>query len=166
MRCLLCKNGELVCSKEKYHYTESGLDNVYLENIEVCRCPACHEKIVSIPAMPELNRLIGLILIKKKSPLNGKEIRYLRKNIGQKANELAELMGVDVSTFSRWESGKQKMSKPHDRFFRLLYSNIKGISEEEIRHLIKWFKEIEEKEETPLWQIPLSTWCKAPLCTT
>ncbi|MFP4381979.1 MAG: type II TA system antitoxin MqsA family protein, partial [Candidatus Sumerlaeia bacterium] len=108
MRCLLCKKGDLISNREEYHYTESGLDNIYLENIEVSRCSACHEEIVSIPAMPELNSLIGLILIKKKSPLNGKEIRYLRKNIGLKANEVAELMGVDTSTFSRWESGKQK----------------------------------------------------------
>jgi hypothetical protein len=26
---------------KRYHYTECGLDNVYLENVEVRVCPAC-----------------------------------------------------------------------------------------------------------------------------
>ena len=46
--CPVCQEGELEVSRENYRYTESGLPNVTLENIEVSHCAACGERIVSI----------------------------------------------------------------------------------------------------------------------
>ncbi|MCP4346930.1 MAG: YgiT-type zinc finger protein [Desulfobacterales bacterium] len=51
MNCPIC-NSEMVCKRTIHHYTESGLDNVFLDGVEVCQC-SCSEKIVSIPAIPE-----------------------------------------------------------------------------------------------------------------
>jgi len=149
MKCPNC-NSETVSIKNKHHYTECGLDDVFLEGVNVYEC-SCGEEFVSIPAIPELHSLIGLILLKKKSLLNNKEIRFLRKNMGLTATKLSEIIGVDIATVSRWENKNQQIDKSHDRLIRLIYSNIKDIPAREIKHLIEEdFKEIKpEQKDTP-----------------
>jgi len=140
-------NSETVCIKDKHHYTECGLNYVFLEGVDVCEC-TCGEKFVIIPAMPQLNSLIGFSLIKKKALLNGQEIRFLRKNMGLTATKLSKIIGVDNATVSRWENGNQTITKPHDRLVKLVYSNIKGVPTDKIKHLIEEdFKEIEPKQK-------------------
>ena len=161
MKCPAC-NSEAVCKSEPYQYKECGLDNIVLEGIDIFECQ-CGEKIVCIPAMPELHSLIGLFLIKKKSLLNGKEIRFLRKNIGLTAAKLSGYLGVDNATISRWENDNQSIAKSHDRFLRLLYLTIKGISKNEIIHLItEDFIEIQpQHRDIPDFIIPLDKWSKS-----
>ena len=152
MKCPVC-NSETVCTQDPYHYMESGLDYVYLEGIDVCKC-SCGEVIVSIPAMPQLHSIIGLGIIKKRSLLVGQQIRFLRKNMGLTATKLSKIIGVDNATISRWENGNQPIDKSHDRLIRLVYSNIKSIPEEEIKHLIEEdFVEIEPEQKEILKQI-------------
>lgn len=152
MKCPVC-NSETVCARDTHHYTESGLDYVYLEGVDVCKC-SCGEAIVSIPAMPQLHSVIALAIIKKKSLLIGQEIRFLRKNMGLTATKLSKIIGVDNATISRWENGSQTITKPHDHFIRLVYSNIKGIPEDEIKHLIQEdFEGIEPKQKKILQYI-------------
>jgi len=149
MKCPVC-NSEAVCTQGTYHYKESGLDNVYLEGVDVCKC-SCGEVIVSIPAMPQLHSVISLAIIEKKSLLIGQEIRFLRKNMGLTATRLSKFIGVDNATISRWENGSQTITKPHDHLIRLVYSNIKGIPKDRIKHLIKEnFEEIEPKQKEVL----------------
>ncbi len=154
MNCPKC-DSKTVRTHKAYHYTESGLDNIYLEGIDVYKC-RCGEIVASIPKVPQLNSLIGLNLLKKKFLLNGKEIKYLRKNVGLTATKLSRYLGVDNATISRWENGTQNISKPHDHLLRLVYSSIKSLPAEEIKHLIEEnFKEIEPKQkEFPKYKIP------------
>ena len=152
MKCPIC-NSETVCTQEPYHYTESGLDYIYLKGIDVCKC-SCGETIVSIPAMPQLHSVIGLGIIKKKSLLGGQEIRFLRKNMGLTATKLSRYIGVDNATISRWENGNQAIDKSHDRLIRLVYSTIKDIPKDEVKHLIEEdFVEIEPEYKELLKQI-------------
>jgi len=137
MKCLICNKGNLVCNKKKYHYLESGLDNVYLEGIEICFCPLCGEEIVNIPSVTALHNLIGKILVRKKSLLNGKEIRFLRKNMGYSAKKFSSIIGVDNTTFSKWENANQGRSNSNDRFIRLIYSEIKNLPRKEIKPLVE-----------------------------
>lgn len=125
------------CKEGTHHYTESGLDNVVLERVEICQCENCDEEIVRIPAMPELNSAIGEVLIKQESILSGKEIRFLRKNMGLSATQLTKIMGVSNEAISRWENGKQKISKTHDRLIRAIYAINKGLSHEKAKSLIE-----------------------------
>jgi putative zinc finger/helix-turn-helix YgiT family protein len=157
MRCPNCKS-KLFWEKGIHHYKECGLNNILLEGVEMCTC-SCGEKIVNIPAMPNLHNVIGLDIIKKKALLNGKEVRFLRKNMGMAAKKLAEIIGVDNATISRWESDDQRISRSNDRFIRLVYSEIKGHPTEEIKHLVEAFGEIKNKKvETPSYKIPLELW--------
>jgi putative zinc finger/helix-turn-helix YgiT family protein len=134
MNCPVCER-QMAQSTGDHNYKESGLDNVTLKGIELYTCD-CGEKLVSIPCIPELHTLIGERLLKKLSILNGKEVRFLRKNIGLRANIFAEILGVDRSTVSRWENGKQKMEKAHDRLIRVTYANLKGVDAEAAKDLI------------------------------
>lgn len=160
MKCPIC-NSEMECNQESYHYIESGLENIYLDGIDGFRC-SCGEEIINIPAMPELHYLIALELIKKKSLLGNREIRFLRKNMGLTGIILSKYIGVDNATLSRWENNVQTIDKSHDRLLRLIYSNIKGISPDEIKHLIQEdFAYIKpEKIEMPVFTIPRENWSK------
>ena len=80
MKCPIC-NSEMECNQESYHYIESGLENIYLDGIDVFWC-SCGEEMINIPAMPELHSLIALELIKKRSLLGNREIRFFRKDMG------------------------------------------------------------------------------------
>jgi len=143
----------------RYRYVESGLDNLILEDIDVFKC-ACGENIVRIPGVDELHRLVGMRIIEKNSPLTGSEIRFLRKNMGMSAMKLAGFMGIDNATVSRWENGKQKISKSHDHFLRLIYCNIKRISLDRIVSIIQdEFPSIQNHHiDIPPYVIPQSEW--------
>ena len=159
MKCPTCKQMMEHRNPNKYQYFESGLNNVFLEGVDMFSC-ACGESIVRIPAVDELHRFIGLRILEKTSSLNGNELRFLRKNVGISAIKLSNLIGVDNATLSRWENGKQSISKPHDLLLRLIYCNMKRINPEEIVHMIlDNFPEIQSKHiKIPSYVIPKMDW--------
>lgn len=158
MNCPFCSR-TLTRHVENHHYAACGLDNVVLEKVEIYRCE-CGEEMVSIPAMPDLHTLIGTNIVAKKSLLNGKEIRFLRKNMGLAAKKLAAIIGVDNATVSRWENDNQSISGPNDRLLRLYYLFEKGLHPEEI-NVQKDFPEIiNEQTESPELLIPYAAWAK------
>lgn len=121
MNCPFC-NKKMSNKREKYPYTESGLNNVYLET-DVYRC-GCGEFIVDIPNIYGLHELIAKDLVRKGSMLDGKEIKYLRKQMHLKANELALILGVSKVTVSRWENEKEKIGVTNDKLIRMVYTQI------------------------------------------
>ena len=147
MNCPSCSS-EMVCKVGKHLYKESGLNNVILRGITICKC-SCGEEVVFIPAIPSLHKLIGAQLINKKSLLNGNEIRFLRKNMSLTANKLSGYLGVDNATISRWENGKQTIKKSNDLLLRLVYSVVKDLSFKETKYLVeKSFKNVKPEQRT------------------
>ncbi len=156
MRCHAC-GAEMTCRLGEHHYTESGLDSVFLADVELWEC-LCGEKAVGIPALPELHRVIGEALARKPALLTGPEIRFLRKNLGLASKDFADLLGVDKATVSRWENGKQVPDRPTDRFIRLVYAAHKGIS---LEWLMAQFPEISGEQEPSLpLRVPRSFWSR------
>ncbi len=101
-----------------YHYTECGLQNVWLTNgYDVCEIDG--EKAVSMSDVDELHELIGRS-IAAKSNLNAREIRFLRKELGLSQKRLEDLLGSTEQTVSLWER-RGRMPKGYDRLVRLLY---------------------------------------------
>ena len=76
----------MTSKKEIYHYTESGLDIVYIET-NVFRCKKCNESVAEIPNIYGLHELIAEKLVKKPFLLKGKEIIFIRKFLHLKAVE-------------------------------------------------------------------------------
>lgn len=158
MRCPHCRK-KMIHKIGKYHYTESGMDNVYLDGVEKYTCN-CGETSVTIPSIMELHDLLGVAIVNKPIGLEGKEVRFLRKNMGYSGKEFADIIGVDHTTLSRWENNNQAVSRSHDRLIRLTYMNIKPIPKKEIQKLINdKFKDIKsEKKGLFDFTIPVSEW--------
>ena len=51
MKCEMCKGETVIKRDHRYHYTECGLDNVYLEGIDLRVCESCGEASPRIPAL-------------------------------------------------------------------------------------------------------------------
>ena len=105
--------------RENYHYTECGLQSVYLKNILVFHC-RCGEIIARIPNMAWLHRAITFCLIKKETLLSGEEIKFLRKMAGLNGVELAKALGVHKATLSKWENQARNITKNSDAALRLI----------------------------------------------
>lgn len=102
----------------KYHYTESGLKNIYLLNgVEVVQTN--YGEATSIHDVDGLHRVIGLNLTLKKY-LTGCELRFIRKELSLAQNGLGTLLGVTGQAVAKWEK-TGRVPKTADRFVRLLY---------------------------------------------
>ncbi|MEW6387814.1 MAG: type II TA system antitoxin MqsA family protein [Thermodesulfobacteriota bacterium] len=120
MTCPTCKReGEIHVGK--HHYTESGLQNVWLKGVEIFECE-CGENFAFIPCARELHNLIAEILLQKEDQLSGREIRFLRKHMGLKAKDFAKQIGVMNVTVSRWEREEIIPPKTIDRLIRYFYA--------------------------------------------
>lgn len=104
--------------QSKYHYTESGLQNVWLENgFAIHETP--YGKGVSIHDVAGLHRVIGRALARLPR-LTGAQVRFLRKELGLSQKVLAALLGTSEQNVSLWER-RGRMPRGNDRLMRLLY---------------------------------------------
>jgi len=120
MLCYDCKV-KMRKIKTNYRYKESGLNNLILKGIPAYKCPKCNQINPIIKNIKELHQLVAQRLINKKSVLSGQELIFLRKEIGLKAKELAEKLGVHKVTISRWENEKEQISFPYDSLVKFIY---------------------------------------------
>ena len=101
-----------------YHYTETGLQNVWLENgYNVRKTP--YGKAVSIDDADGLHKAIGRA-VARKSHLTGTEFRFLRKELDLSQHAVADLLGTSEQTVALWER-RGKIPKTADRMFRAIY---------------------------------------------
>jgi putative zinc finger/helix-turn-helix YgiT family protein len=143
--------------KGRHHYKESGLDNVVLVNIPFYFCK-CGKKFPIIPNILNLHSLISALIIKNPEPLNGKELRFLRKEIGLKAKDFARLLGVSKVTVSRWENDNESIGITSDKLIRLIF--IQKKEEEEDQHFkiaLKHIASVKKKgvKKAPKIEIPM-----------
>lgn len=105
---------------EPLHYTDCGLDNIYLLNgYEIVDTP--YGEGISVKNVDGLREAIAWYLATRKKLLEGKEIRFLRKQLDLTQSELGRALGVDVQTVARWEKGENNISGPAERLLRALY---------------------------------------------
>jgi len=121
MKCENCRNEMTLTKTQKYQYIESGLENIFLDNIEVYYCAECEVQIPIIPKILKLHNTIGFAVVCKNSLLNGSEIQFLRKNLRIKSQDWAKLLRTDKSVYSRWEHDSQNISPQSDLLIRYLY---------------------------------------------
>lgn len=102
-----------------YHYTESGLRNIWLVNGFVKKSTP-YGKGVAIHDVTGLHRAIGESLAKRPY-LTGAELRFLRKEMGLSQAALARLCGSSEQSVSLWER-RGKVPKAEDRLIRVIYA--------------------------------------------
>jgi len=106
----------------RYHYTECGLDNIYLLNghdpVETPRGIG-----VMIQDVDGLHLAIGRMLVREKRDLRGREIRFLRHELNLTQQNLALVLRVNVQAVARWEKEQTKegIPGPAQGLIRLLY---------------------------------------------
>ncbi|MGC3975383.1 MAG: type II toxin-antitoxin system MqsA family antitoxin [Nitrospira sp.] len=168
MKCRTCGMEEMVELKATedapYHYTLSGLQEVYLVGISIWRCSSCGEEVPVIPKVGELHEAIARSLITRDGNLTGKEIKFLRKNAGFQSAEFAALMGVSATYMSKVENNRLKLGPGADKLVRILSS-----ADEKLRDLLyeiaKDLKPTKKKGKPstakPVFRLERKRWLKA-----
>lgn len=106
--------------KNLYHFTGSGLPNVYLSNGFTLESDPDYGEIITIERLPELFIAIAFRLTTMKQPLSGAEFRFLRKRMELSQPELAELLQVNEQTVANYEKLKTHAG-PADTALRYLF---------------------------------------------
>ncbi len=128
-----------------YHYKESGLDNVYLENgFRVHKTP--YGEGISIQNTEGLHKAIGRWLVSLPKPLNGAELRFLRVEMDTTQRDLAGILGTTEQSLRLWEKHRKKaMPGPADRLLRTLYSEYIG-GDGHVRRMLERLCELDQLE--------------------
>ena len=106
---------------KRYHYTECGLDNVVIVGANFLTADDGEEVIV-IPAAGKLHKAIAEGILKRDSAMSGKELRFLRTEMGMTQAQLAQYLHRDVQTVARWEKGEVSLDGNAETLVRLLAS--------------------------------------------
>lgn len=108
-----------------YHYTESGLRNVWLVNgFTVTKTN--YGKGVSFENVEGLHRSIGKWLCSNSPRLKGPEVRFLRQEMELSQAGLAKLLGNNSQSVALWEKSRGQVPKWADRLLRALYREHMG----------------------------------------
>lgn len=128
-----------------YHYVDSGLDNVYLENgYTIHQTP--YGEGVSIHDTDGLHKMLGSWLVDLPRPLNGAELRFLRVQMDMTQKSLAGIMGEDEQALRRWEKYRTKPIRGSaDRLVRALYNEYVG-GDGKLRQMVERLAELDQVE--------------------
>ncbi len=125
-----------------HHYTECGLDNVYLSNGFKITESASGTGI-SVHDLDGLYVVIGKSLEAKSSPLSPKEFRFLRVELDLSQKAVAGLMEKSDQTIAKWEKGDVKIPILADKAIRDLY--MESIGEGHTAGLLKKLASVDRK---------------------
>ena len=132
-----------------YLFADSGLPNVFLAGIKyfVCEVCSCIVK-VEIPAIEDLMNALARAVVLKISPLTGKEVQFLRKRVGIRQTDFADIISVTPEQLSRWENEHNGLSGAMDKFIRLAYTFIS--KDTKLKSLVDKVKEEFQKWSTSI----------------
>ena len=102
----------------EYRYTESGLDNVIIKGIQVHGDDA-DEQCFTIPNINGLHKAIASGIVYRHSTMTGKELRFLRSEMGMTQAELAALVHREPLAVSRWERAEVPIDSNAEALIRL-----------------------------------------------
>jgi YgiT-type zinc finger domain-containing protein len=120
MRCTSCNSKRILKPETKtLKYEASGLDNVIIRGAKVYHCDNCGENYVQYGNLEEIDAAIADILLKKKAPLTGKEIRFLRTWKGYSGVRFASFISQSSAHLYRIEASNKPVNSKFDRLVRL-----------------------------------------------
>ncbi len=99
-RCPSCKASELQKGMGREEI-EVGI-HVFGAQLEGYHCNCCGEVVIRLSELGRFERGIAGWLARE-GVLSGEAFRFMRKAVGLRAKELAELLDVTPETISRWE---------------------------------------------------------------
>jgi putative transcriptional regulator len=111
--------------RKPYHYTECGLDYVYLlDGFEIVK--TAHGPAVRVVNASKLDRAIALAIVRRQKKLTGQEVRLLRGLLDMTQEELGRALGKDAQSIARWEKGKTELPATEDIAIRQIYLEKNG----------------------------------------
>lgn len=102
-----------------YHYTECGLDNVFIEGMDMVQDHNGEDTVV-IPAIGLLHKVIAEGIIQLPTKMSGRELRFLRSEMGMTQTKLAEVLKVTLLTVGRWEREETPIKDAAEMLIRLM----------------------------------------------
>jgi len=101
-----------------YRYTECGLDNVLIEGLAVVRDDDGDE-VITLPNINGLHRAIAESIVNSPSGMTGKELRFIRTELGRTQAEMGKLVHRDHQSIGRWERSECPMEGAAEALIRL-----------------------------------------------
>lgn len=123
-----------------YHYTESGLSNIYLVN-GVNTEIEDGEEYTSIDNMDGLHKAIALAIVDSKRPLTHEEFKFLRVELNQSQVALAKHFDVTEQTIARYEKNQTKIPRTTDAYLRSLHAASMG-KNHPVSYFFKLFSDV------------------------
>ena len=102
-----------------YHYTESGRDNVIVYGVEPC-LDDDGDEVITIANISGLHSTIASAIVTHESGISGKELRFLRTEMGMTQAELARIVHHNSQSIARWEKSECPIDPTAEALIRLL----------------------------------------------
>lgn len=130
-----------------YHYTECGLDYIYLKDgFHYHETP--YGKGVSFDDPDGLHDAIARTVLAMPRQLKGQEVRFLRSMLGVSQTSLATAIGTTRPSVARWEGDADKdIPGTADRALRMFYA-FQVLGHKETNKLVNRLRELDEAEDT------------------
>lgn len=125
-----------------YHYLESGLENVYLENgYTIHKTP--YGEGASIQDTEGLHKAIGRWIVSEPNGITGAELRFLRLEMELAQRTLAGLLNSKEQNVRNWEKSRNKpIPGSADFLLRALYTEfVDGRSD--VRRMVNRLAELD-----------------------
>jgi DNA-binding transcriptional regulator YiaG len=112
-------------TEKLFHYTQCGLDNVYLATgVNLYEPDGEYGGGYSIKNAEELHRMLVLFVAHKAEELSAKEVRFLRIEMDLSQKELAGKLGLTDQMISLWERGEKTITRAASLVMRSLAVSI------------------------------------------
>lgn len=144
MSTILCGDcgSEPVLERGDYQFTASGLDYVFLHNIELIRCPACGNVDPVLRRVNDLMQTILVGVVSKPERLAGQDIRFIRKQLGMSQEQFARLLHTDKTTISKWENNADPVGHQSDLLIRAVAVVLSQGPKEQSQEVVRKFPAI------------------------
>ncbi len=131
-----------------YHYTDCGLDYVYLQNGYTVHNTR-HGEGVSIKDARKLHERIALAILDRHTPLQGQDARFLRSMLRLSQEGLARVLRQQRGSVARWEAEPGKdLPGAADSALRMFYALKAGGHDTAVR-VITLLQEIDDLQHEP-----------------
>jgi putative zinc finger/helix-turn-helix YgiT family protein len=107
-RCVKCGSDQIGESTAPDTFSIAG--QTFTADVPALRCAACDAVVFDVPALKEFERAAARELARH-GPAVGETFRFMRKALGMRGVDMAELLDVPPETLSRWETGKLAMAR-------------------------------------------------------
>lgn len=125
-----------------YHYTECGLQNVWLVN-GYEELDTLEGKAVSVSDVDGLHQVIAKALFEK-GTLTGMELRFVRRELDLSQSGLGKLLGTSEQNVRLWEKNGS-ITAPSFRLLKLLYLDHTGV-DSSVREIIEEIAETDRQQ--------------------